>query len=715
MSALVEIPDRDAIEAIASREVQNAIAFYEATLQPQALAALEYINGKMADLPAPEGRSAYVSRDVKDAIGFIMPGLMRIFAGNGDVVRCEARTEAAQEIATQQTAKLNYEWKSRVDGYEVIWSACHDALAFRNGVIKVWWEKDEDSEAGEASGLTEGQVAVLQADPMMQIVSADQTDILPPTPETGGQPVPLYTVRFRRLKSRGRLRVVAVPREEFLISSEARTIERARFVGHRRIISRSELIEMGYGPDDVADLPVATTIDVDILAVERLGGDTVRPMDDALTAENEAVEYVEGYLRLDMNGDGVAERIKVCVAGGNGSFRLLCEPEEVEDDPPFVDIRAIIKPHAWEGVSIADETMEIQRTKSALMRAAFDNVYHTVNPQREVLENAIIDPDEMLSQAIGQIVRVKQPNAVRDMVVPFVGDAALTMVGVLDQVMQGRTGAGKEAAALDGEALKPETAMAAMIRQDVSYAKLELIARNVAYGLRKVFVKMLKIVTAHQDWPETLRLRGQAVMVDPRAWTAECDVVIEIGLGTGSRERDIAMLQAVGAEQDKIIASLGAGNPVVPVSKYVKTRQKMVEVAGGVSPEQYFADVDEEALQQYLASKAQAEQDAQNAPLNNMIAVEQLKADTTLRKDAANAELKQQEINSRERLEAAKVESHERLETMRMKLDAHTKVLVAEIGAKKDLVIKDAEFQRAQEAAQMTMEQALGSEQPAQF
>lgn len=686
----------DEIETIARREIAVAIEHYETNVQPDALTAFEYINGTMKDLVAPKGRSTFVSKDVSDAISFIMPGVMRVFAGAGDVVRCDPRTDQDEQSAAQRTAKLNYEWKTRLNGYEVVWSSVWDALAFRTGIIKTWWERDEEYEAGCASGLTQEQLAIVGQDEMVTINEIEENLI---------EGMPFYNIEFKRLKSRGRLRVEAVPREEFLISPEARSIETARFVGHRRMVTRGDLIEMGFDKDEVDEIPGMSTGQLDQLALERLGpNNTFSP--EVTTRENELVEYIEAYIKIDLDGDGIAERVKVCMGGANGAYDLLADPEEVEDDPPFSRVRAIPRPHSFDGDSIADALMDIQKAKTALARAAFDNIYATVNPQKEVVSSNIIDPDEVFSQAIGQVVRVKAAGSVTPLVVPFVGDSALAMMGLMDQVTQSRTGVSKEAPALDGDALKPETAMAAMIRQDAGYAKIELIARNIAFGLRDVFVKMLKIITAHQDWQEMIRLRGQAVLVDPRSWTAECDVVVEVGLGTGSRERDLAMLMAVGQEQDKIVAALGADNPIVPPSKYVKARQKMVEVAGGNSPEQYFATVPDEVISKQLADQQQAAQAAQDAPLQNVLAVEKMKAETTLQTNAAKAEIEQQKANQSAELERIRIESAERMKQMELdhqrqieQMKLANQVFIEEMRAKTKLIEAEAGHDAARQSA----------------
>lgn len=665
------------IERIASREIDTAIAHYETHVAPDALTAQEYYNGTMRDLPWMDGRSRFVSRDVRDAVGLIMPGLMRIFGGSSDVVRCEPQKQNDAPSAKQATLYLNYLWRSRLNGYQIIWTLAHDALLYRNGVAKVWWDETQEVEAGQASGLTDQMLAVLSTDEDVAITghAAEMTPM-----------GVLHAVTFKRIKSRGKLCVEPVPPEEFLISPEAKSIATARFVGHRRQVTRSDLVEMGYDPAIVDDAPAYGSLATDSLADERREEGSLQTFsvgsDEAASKELELVEFTEGYLRLDVDGDGIAERIKVCMAGGSGSMKMLAEPEEVEDEPPFESVRALIRPHAWEGVSIADEMMEIQRGKSALWRATLDSLWLTVNPQKEVVASQIVDPDEVVSQAIGQIVRVKTQGSVTPLVMPFVGDPAINLIGMMDQVGQTRTGVSRATSALDGEALKPETAMAASIRSDAAYARTELIARNIADGLRRLFVKMLKITVANHNWKETIRLADEAVEVDPRSWNADMDVTVEVGLGTGSRERDLMMLMQVGTQQDAVIAAMGADNPIVPPSKWVYTRHKMVEAAGGVKPEEFFANVPDQMMQQFLQQKAEAA--AANDPTTKLLEIEREKSQLAVAKAQFEAQRREVEAVAKNEAGAAELAARTQAEDRARTLDAELERMKIEAQAELD-------------------------------
>jgi hypothetical protein len=69
------------------------------------------------------------------------------------------------------------------------------------------------------------------------------------------------------------------------------------------------------------------------------------------------------------------------------------------------------------------------------------------------------------------------------------------------------------------------------------------------------------------------------VDMDPRSWNANMDASINVGLGTGSRERDLAIAGRHFEQQDLVVQQLGPTNPVVTPSMWARTRHKMVEAA----------------------------------------------------------------------------------------------------------------------------------------
>ena len=62
---------------------------------------------------------------------------------------------------------------------------------------------------------------------------------------------PTYSVKIRRNLENGQCVLENVPPEEFPYSRHAKSREETDFFGHRRLMSVSELITMGYDRDDI--------------------------------------------------------------------------------------------------------------------------------------------------------------------------------------------------------------------------------------------------------------------------------------------------------------------------------------------------------------------------------------------------------------------------------------------------------------------------------
>ena len=83
--------------------IAQCVAYDDEEMRHNRVRALEYYRGEMRDLPAPEGRSSAVSKDVRAAVAKLMPSLMRTFAGGDKVVEYVPRTPQDEAFAAQAT------------------------------------------------------------------------------------------------------------------------------------------------------------------------------------------------------------------------------------------------------------------------------------------------------------------------------------------------------------------------------------------------------------------------------------------------------------------------------------------------------------------------------------------------------------------------------------------------------------------------------------
>ena len=158
-----------------------------------------------------------------------------------------------------------------------------------------------------------------------------------------------------------------------------------------------------------------------------------------------------------------------------------------------------------------------------------------------------------------------------------------------------------------------------------------------------MFQKMLRLVVKHQDRPRTIRLRDEWVDMDPRPWNAGMDCTVNVGLGTGSRDRDMQMLQAVLMNQKALTqAFAGSGlkhKAVEMLPKVLATMRKIAESAGLRSVDQFYPEIDEQELAQIRQAAMQPQgdpkADAERAKMEANIQLEQAKMQAAQAKEAA--------------------------------------------------------------------------------
>ena len=645
--------DDDRLKALLSQEIQSALNYDDTELSQKRAQALEYYRGVMNDTPAMAGRSSMVSKDVADTIGWMLPGIIRVFTASDQMAIYEPTKPGDEEFAKQATDYVNYVFMKDNPGYRILWDGTHDSLLLANGIIKHYWDDKEECEYTEHSGLTEEQISILQAEQGVEIVAQKQGEpqiVLMPNP--AGQmmqvPLPTFDVKIKRVVTSGRLRVECINPEDFLINREAKSIEDARFTGHRSDETRSSLIEMGFDRELVENLPMDRFSSMRQEAISRDESASVfynNVGDDSMAM----VELFECYVKADVDGDGVAETIRAFYAGAQGTGELL-DWEVWEDDVPFSDIPCEPIPHRWDARSIYDDTSDIQRVKTVLTRQFLDNNYWNNNAMTAAEEGSIVNPETLRSPRFGATVWVKKGTTLppTPMPVPYIGDKVLLALQHFDQVREMRTGVSRSTMALDPEALQNQTATASQNQKDSAYSQIELIARTQAeLGWRRVFKQLLKLIVKHQDRPRTIRLRDTWVEMDPRSWNANMDVTINIGLGTGSRDRDMAMLNQILNVQiamtDRLAQGGFAAQALEMVPKINMTATKLAESAGIKNPDQFYLDIKPEMLEQM-------KQEAANRP-DPVAQAEQLKAQTqiTIAREQAqiDAALKDKELQAK--------------------------------------------------------------------
>ena len=598
--------------------------------------AVEYYRGEMNDLPSDEGRSSLTTREVRSSIRKVLPSVMRTILGNDEVVEFQPFGPEDDETSQQASDYMNFVVLAESDARDAIYDAAHDALLLRNGIIKWWWDERTEPKVTTHTGLSDEQLLALAGEEGVEVVEHSAT-----VEETEEGPVSLNDVKIRRLITEGEVKVAAVPRERFLIHPDAVTLQGSLLTGEvTEDMTRSDLIAMGYDRDLVMDLPLSDDDDYEeTVRREAVIGDT----SEAVKA-NEKVTYYDLFIRIDLDGDGISELRHMCFAGGLKEKNLLLN-EEV-DEVQFCDLCAIRQPHQWEGVSQFDDLQDVQKVNTVFLRQTADNLYWQNNPQPMMQSGAIENPEAVYAPEFGLPIEVKRGIDVRQAMgfqqVPFVAKDSFAMMEFMRQEAQDRTGISDASSGMAPDALQNMTAKASAMIEQAGIGQTELMVKNLAGGLRVLFKGLLKLIVRHQDKKRTVRLRGEWVEYDPRSWNADMDVMVNTGLGAGTRERDMMMMQQVILLQEKVIAGLGPDNPFVKPDNLYNSMIKLTEAAGLRNTNQYFNEPDPEEVEAKLEAmrnapdpeqmKLQAEQQMKQAEVQMQMQIEEAKLQADLKK-----------------------------------------------------------------------------------
>lgn len=598
--------------------VRDANDFQE-LLSPDRIRAVNYYNGKMDDLPSREGWSSAVSRDVRSVMSKALPSTMRTILGSDRVVEFEPVGQNDENAAKQSTDYMNQYVLAESGATDAIYDACFDAYLLRNGILH-WFVDDktriEGSEHRDLNemALTElvsgDDVEILEQSTRIEMQYPDQALVeqaqMQGVPAPQPEPMELYSVKIKRTIKDRKPRLTSVPLDEFLISSDAICIEEARLVGQRRRVSRSDLVAMGYDRKMVDEIEIATEnvySESERYSRRRYQSDETKRIEEQ---ENEKVDYFDLYVRLDYDNDGISELRHVCVAGDIKSGNILIN--DYANEAPYADVVSERNPHQWEGVSIADDVIEIQRVKTALLRDGLDNIYWQNKRQPIVNADAVENPESIMRPEFGRPILLKRGVNVRDAVafseVPFIADNIYEMMQYWDGERTDRTGIDDTSAGLPGDALQNVTAKASAMIEQSGIARVEMLVRTIANSLKRAFRGLLRMVIENNDKARTIRLRDEWVEIDPRSWNADMDAKVNTGLGAGTRERDMMVMQGIMGIQEKLLAGFGPDNPFVTPDNVFAAVSGLVEASGLRTPDKYFTKPDPAKIQAMMEAKA---------------------------------------------------------------------------------------------------------------
>lgn len=708
--------EQNDLKSILQAEIDDAIGYIESETVEQRKQALEaYLRQPYGN--EVEGKSQIVTGEVAEAIDGALPSLVRIFTGSDQIVVFEPQGPQDEASAKQATDYCNWVFNKDNEGLAILHDWFKDALLQKNGIVKAFWEDKEDITKERYYDLSDDELAMLMSDESMEIVEQDTTEF--PIFDPNGQPVidqmgqpvmgATHNVVVQKKKKSGKVTIENVPPEEFLISKKARTIADSPFVAHRQMLTRSTLIAMGFNKEQVEGLQMDDALAYTPERVARFSAGEQPYQVQTDDPSMQEIEVFECYIKTDINGKGIASLTQVFYAS-NEILQDEKGKEMIEevDYVPFHSICPIPIPHKFFGNSLADRTTDIQLIKTTITRQMLDNLYLT-NNARVVAVEGQVNLDDLLTSTAGGVIRAKSPNAVQQLVVQNVAQASFPMLQYLDTVQSKRTGVSDASQGLDPSILQNVTAAAVASMQQAGAGKIEMIARIFAEtGVKSLFKGILHLLCKYQDKPRLVRMRGEFVEFDPRTWANQYDVSINVGLGAGNRQEQMAMLSMVLAKQEQLIAQYGPANPYVSPAQYRSTLGRMVEIAGFKDSSEFYKPITPEQDQmlsnpppqqqqmppevQALMAKTQAEIQASQAKAQADLQMQQAQMQADMQMAQQKAALDMQVLREKEaaklQLEREKQQAYFALKQQEFEAEAQLKAMKIGAGITSNVEIK---------------------------
>ena len=541
------------------------------------------------------------SHDVADMVEAVTAQIMPAFKSDEIAVfDAQGRDDVDQSrIESQICNQLLFDMN---DGELELQTAVRDGLLLRTAIIHCFVQEQVDVRQEQYENLTPIELQDVQQPtaPLQEI----RATLMEESADNPG----FFNMNLTRTTTFRRLSIAAVDPVNFLIEREYTSINPvdATLGGERTFELRGDLIAEGFSRKVVDSLP-STNTDTRIGSLARNRTQTL-PHWQVSDKSLERIEVYRLYMRIDFDGDGIAERRKIIYAGGtSGGQVLLNEPHPFM---PFACGTPFLYSHRFAGQSLFDKLESLENVKSKALTQYVNNLQNANFPELVIADGEVAEGDVTTRRASG-IIRADRVDAVRELPVTDIGSSSLMFLNYMDKVRAERGGA----------SLDMQTA-AAQISGDSAFATerlmspREMLANLMADTLGSTLVKQLfKLIHANLreffQGPQDFHVgQNQFVTVDPSQWPIRHKVRVVAGMSEHQRNQQRSILEQHLLQQEKLF-SAGMDGVLMNLGTYYDTLVDWSKAGGLMTPRRYWVDPDSEEAKQRLQQKQQQQQQQQ--------------------------------------------------------------------------------------------------------
>lgn len=398
----------------------------------------EYYRNKF---PILSKTSDLVSTDVADTIEWALPSLMKVFTGSDEVITIAGVTEEDDNKAETMQELLVYQLQRQNKFFPILYNWIKDSLITGLGIIKCYWERTEGYTTEQAKLNNEALQALIQT-------GVEVTDIQ--GPDIYGDFDVTYQSPYY-VKNAPKIENILI--SEFIYSPDAKSLDEANFVAHKRTVTMSYLREREAQ---------GVYANIDDIKVDKFKGSSYDPIDEVVgdnyvditqeeqKARQEVVIY-ECYTKIDINGDGILEDMIITICGDT----IIRMEQNYMGRHPFFAISPTKDPHRiWVKRSYAELIGELQDLKVALTRQIMQNVALTNDPKM-LLDETAINIDDFVQGR--KVVRMKAGHSLHEVAMPMpvtpLSPQTFTFLEWVEGQKENRTGITRYNQGLDANSL----------------------------------------------------------------------------------------------------------------------------------------------------------------------------------------------------------------------------------------------------------------------
>lgn len=590
------------------------------------------------------GRSTVVSGDVSASVEANLAAMVDAYSTD-HIAEYDALSSEDEEQAALESDIVAMFIMKRQNGFLELVGAMKNSLLLRNGFIKVW------------------------VDRFVETITRIFDDVAPEVhgmvAEAAGSDVVSYDDEKRRLRARRkithkRFRACSVAPECFFYPKNWDSFDLQEVPGcfELHLDTRSELVRMGFDKTQVSRLTPVAGAHHNTTGNSRNVGSVTTQDTRTIDASLDLIEWFEGYVLLDVDGDGIAERRKIAFSYDDSEL-LEDEPEELV---PYGAGATLIMPNRVTGISDYDKLQQTQDEHTGLKRANYDNI-NTVTKNRTAYLEDKVNADDMNDGRTNGNVRVHGVESVQQALMPFtVADNSPSILANIEALKRERSELG--GAALDlasGNAQIGGDRMGSL-GLDRAYSVMEQLAslKTRIFGatlIRSTWLIAHAVIRKNYTEAVSIKHNGGWKTAVPSEWQPRECVTVRVGMSPGERKRLADTLEKMLNWQVQL-AGQGMDEVLVSVRNFYRTLMTWARVNDVRNPEQFYIDPQSDGAVKALAAKSQLAQASEKRRQSLMdraigteetrVALDKYKHDSSLQHDywadVLNSEIEEAKI-----------------------------------------------------------------------